>query len=223
MGLARWFETLQNRWAALAADELAMGLAVLALLFLLLLTLRTLAQRRLRDVAQALADSTRGAYRPTQRRAHLVRGDITPAPDPFAAFSAELVVRRPLGAVPMMGSQRLLLTGQLARRPAVELVWQRGQTPDRAIGRGPDTRLWVARRLDFVPGEYTVRGANPAPIEHQFVDLQTRFGAFTRRVRILAEAQPQLEVELEANRLNRDDIPALVTTVRALARAALRD
>lgn len=224
MDLARRLDALQSQWAALAAQERGLSLLALLLILLLLLlpVLRALSRRRLRDVAQALNDSTRGAWKPTQRRANLVRGDVVPAPDPFVAFSVELGVRGLLGAVPLMGSQQLLLTAQLAKRPAVELVWRRGHTPDRALGRGPETRLWVSRRLDFVPGEYAIRGSNPAPLEHQFVDLQTRFGAFTRSVRILAEAQPQLEIEMEANRLNSDDIPALVTTVRALARAALR-
>jgi hypothetical protein len=201
--------------------------AQVALLILLLLgglaaASLVVANRRLADVARAVGDSTRGRFRPTQRRVGLLRGDILPAPDPFSAFSIELMVRGPTGALPVLGSQRFLLTGQLARRPTAELVWQRGRTPERALGRGPETRLWVLRRLEVAPGEFAVHGGNPAALEHAFFDLQARFGAFTRRVSILAEAQPHFEMVLEANGLTVEEIPALITTVRMLARAAQR-
>ena len=83
------------------------------------------------------------------------------------------------------------------------------------------TQLWVARRLDFLDGEYSVRGKNPAAVEHAFVELQTRFGAFLQRVSVQAEPAPALDVVLGTAGLNSEEIPALVERVRALARGAL--
>jgi hypothetical protein len=180
------------------------------------------ARRRTRDVAEAIGDSTRGTLRLTRRTATLVRGDLVPAPDPFQAFSGELRLRTPFAVLPPPAGQTLLFTGQLGVRPSAEIVWHRGRVPERALGRGPDTALWVARKLDFVAGDFALRGANTSALEHAFFDLQARFGDSLRRVTLLADAQPQLEVELSAAALAPSELPALVTTLRGLARAALR-
>jgi len=225
MDLLDWWVEMQGwlqRVAASDGDAWAVIVVIAGLVVVLALWLIVLARRRLRSVAVAINDSTRSKYVPTQQRVGLLRGDILPAPDPFSACTVELVLRGPFGVLPTIGSQRIIVSGHFESRPVVELVWQRGRAPERALGRGPDTRLWVSRRLDFVAGEYAVRGVNPTALEHAFLDLQTRFGAFVRSVRILADAYPHFDVELEGNGLSPEDIPALITTLRALARTAVR-
>ena len=67
-----------------------------------------------------------------------------------------------------------------------------------------------------------VRGSNTAAVEHVFLDLQTRFGQALRLVRIYGDEEPDFEVVFRSGRLDGREMPALVTTLRALGRGALR-
>jgi hypothetical protein len=188
----------------------------------------SLRRRRAAALALALGDSTRGNLRFAQPlSAAGFQALIAPPPDPFVELSVRLALaggRSPAAAAlwPVGGrGQSLGFAGRFRRPPTAELLWARGHLPDRALGRGVGTQLWVARRLDFLEGEYTVRGKNPAAVEHAFVELQTRFGAFLQRVSVQADPAPALDVLLDTAGLNAEEVPALVERVRALARGAL--
>lgn len=206
------------------------SLVTVLLLFLIVdLLAWSAARRRTRDVVAAARDSTRGDLRPSARmRTGRVRAAIAPPPDPFRFLKFEFSMEfgGPLRAFlwPVaLRRQRLVLSGDLMRQPQAELVWEKGQPPSRALGRGPATLLWVARRLDFLGEEYAVHGANTAPIEHAFADMQRRYGPCTRRIALVREGPAQMVIALSTNRLNAEEISALVTSTCVLARAALRD
>lgn len=227
-----WLAALRDQLAGLwvqGAQESWLGAAAAALLVALLLwlLLRRLALRRTREILAAFNDSTRSALVPSERpRATRVRAAILPAPEPFTHLGMEFSLGGggPLGVLSgmLLRRQRLVLHGALPGRPPAEIVWTAGRTPDRAVGRGPATRLWVAHQLPYGGGTYAVRGINTAHLEHAFTDLQTRFGELMRSSTIQVDAMPQMRVELAAGRLNREDVPALVATVRALGRAAMQ-
>jgi hypothetical protein len=206
----------------------AAALGLLLLLALFGLASIWAANRRRAEILRAVDDSTNGRLTIERRLGwHGVRATIQPTPDPFASFTVECSMVGRGGRLGLLSSllggrsQRLVFYGMLQRRPHAEVMWERGRTPERALGRGPETSLWRAHRLDFLSGAYAVQGTNTAVLEHAFIDLQTRFGAYTQRVVVQANTNPQLVVALVANGMNREDIPALVTTVRSLARAAL--
>lgn len=145
---------------------------------------------------------------------HLQIAEFAPAPDPFQKLQAEL--ERSLY------QPRLVIRGKLNRRIQEELLWLRGRPPARALRRSVDAGLWETRRIDLLDGEFAVRGTNTSALEHVFFDMQARFGAFLQRVSVLVEEDEELRVELDVSRFNESDVPALVTTIRALGRAALR-
>lgn len=151
-----------------------------------------------------------------------------PAPSPFRTLQAELGQLLPSWrSLGRLGSKKvrrnhLRLRGTLQERPSEELVWTRGRPPARAIARSPDPALWELRRLDLVDGDFAVRGINTMALEHAFFDLQARFGAFLQHIFVQVDADYEVEIELHADRLSAEDIPALITTLRALGRAALR-
>lgn len=185
--------------------------------------------RRCAEIAAALSDSTRGRLRPTSAStARHLEARIEPAPDPFREFTvsfAAVTTFSPLDLALRLffgRKQRLLIRGELLKRPEEEIVWLRGHAPARSLGRSAATALWVQRRLDIVNGEYAVHGVNPAAIEHAFWDLQTRFGAVLEKISVQADATPGVEIIVRADNLNAEDLPALVTTIRSLGRASSR-
>ena len=137
-----------------------------------------------------------------------------PAPEPFRKLEAQMQTAQ--------RSPRIVLRGQLVKRPLEELLWQRGRPPDRALRRSIDAGLWELRRIDLVDGEFAVRGVNTAALDHSFFDLQARFGAFLQRVSVQAGDDFEVEIVVNANRFNNEDLPALLATLRGLGRAALR-
>jgi hypothetical protein len=80
----------------------------------------------------------------------------------------------------------------------------------------------MLRRLDIVDAEFVVRGADTGAVERVFLDLQARFGTHLRQVAVRADEPINVEVTLRTARFPAEDVPALVATVRALGRAALR-
>ena len=210
--------------ASVGSTLLLAGVALLLLIWLLVLA-QWLAGRRTREIANALDDSVRGHLAETapQRATHLAVAFDSP-PDPFAALAVEFTMGggAPLAALVALLTRRQLLClhATLPSAPASQLVWDAVLPTDRATGRGPETKLWVTHRLVYGPGEYAVRGDNTASLEHAFGELQARFGPFLRAVMVQATAEPHITVQMHVARLNREDIPALISALRALGRAA---
>jgi hypothetical protein len=151
---------------------------------------------------------------------------VTPPPDPFREFSVSFramsildpadCLRRLAGAP----SSRLHIWAILQHPPQAELVWERGQTPARALGRGPGRIMWEIHRLDVGRAEYATRGLNTGALRHTFLDLYARFSAVLQRVIIQREGAPQFEVVVAGNALDVREVSALLTTLRAAGRAA---
>lgn len=204
-------------------------LGVVALLVLLVIAWIILAlyyNQRGHAIGAALNDSARGQVlyaRPP--RAHGFFAQIEPAPDPFWRLSiAYHTTPNPLewlGRRPHQRHARLVIQGQIKERPRAELFWSRGRIPSRALSRTSHPSLWVQRRLDFLAYEYATRGVSTNAIVRAFTDLQTRFGPQLEKVAVQADTNPELEIVVRTTSLNLQEIPALITTIRALGRAAL--
>jgi hypothetical protein len=183
--------------------------------------------RRGYAIGAALNDSARGKV--VYDRGPRARGffaHIEPAPDPFWRLSiAYHTTPNPiewLGRWLSKRQSRLVIQGQIKERPRAELIWTRGRIPSYALSRTGGPSLWVQRRLDFLAYEYATRGINTGAIVHAFTDLQTRFGPLLEKVAIQADTNPELEIVVRTTGLQVEDIPALITTIRAVGRAALQ-
>ena len=185
--------------------------------------------RRSRALVAALSESSRG--RVVLRRGLGAGGfsaAIEPPPEPFLQFTIDYRAASNLNIIALVlrpftrGGDRLLLAGKLPTHAAAEIFWRRGGVPYHALARRARTTLWVQKRLDVIDAEFAVRGINTGAIEHVFVDLQARFGALLYQVSVQADDDPELRVLLATTRLEMHDVPALVTSLRALGRAALR-
>ena len=207
--------------------SLVSTLCVAAILLLSWLAARLQKLRRAQALYRALNDSSHAqlvAHRRDRAGSFLVQ--MIPAPQPFAEFGARYQASSWLDPLDWArwllrhGGGGLQFRGNLLMPPHAELLWTRGRLPSRALGVGPSRGLWVQHSLDFINAWYATRGANPAAIRHAFADMQTRFGAIVSVVSIQGDQVPQLEVAVDTRRLNSEDIPALVTTICALARAA---
>lgn len=210
-----------HRWIAAA-------IAVTAVFGMIAVVAEVVAWLRRNELLRALDDSTRGRLIVEHRRGwYGARARINPVPEPFASLTIECDTSGPGGRQGLLRGllgirrQRLALYGSLARRPAAELIWERGRTPDRALGTNPESGLWMAHRLEYLSGAYAVHGTNTAALEHAFVDLQARFGPYLQRAVLQANTSPQFVIVLVVNGMNREDVPALISTVRSLTRAAL--
>lgn len=213
-------------------DRLLLAMLAALLMLLLIAWLATTVQTRRRNqgLAGGFDDSTRS--RLVYARAASASGFVAhfePSPEPFTRL--ELRYRSgatvdPIGLLVRIFSGRkdeLTIQGLLPDRPAVELVWERGRIPDRALARRSRASLWVLRRSDLIDSEYAVRGADTTALEYVFVDLQARFGALLQRVSVVADREDvHIEVVLRGASLRSSDAPALVTTLRSLGRAARR-
>lgn len=177
-------------------------------------------------IAARLHDSARGEV--VFGRTPGPRGffaQLEPAPEPYWRFSiAYHTTPNPLEWLIRRVAQRqarLVIQGQLRERPQAELLWVRGRVPARALSRSRNPALWVQRRMDYMPYEYATRGVNTGALVHAFTDLQTRFGPFLDKVAIQADSNPEIEIVVRATGLNLEELPALITTVRAIGRATL--
>ncbi|MFN8446462.1 MAG: hypothetical protein U0175_37070 [Caldilineaceae bacterium] len=212
-------------------DQQSLITAISILLLLLIGVLSIIIQnhRRNQILLQALNESSRSkvTLQPGGSSRYKLAVFVS-APSPFRTLHAELGQPTPVSFLfgwLERGDRRaghLCLRGNLSERPSEELVWTHGLPPGRAIARSPDSALWELRRLDLVEGDFAVRGINTNALEHAFFELQARFGAFLQHVLVQADAEYEVEIDLLAGRLNAEDIPALITTVRSLGRAALR-
>jgi hypothetical protein len=217
-------DVLNDRFLLTSLVALAL-LAVIALI-----AARLQARRRGHRVLSALDESVRGDV--TLLRGPDARGfvgRIQPAPEPFLHLVADYRAASNYDVAGQLlnpfthHAERLIFVGKLPARPAAEIIWQEGQIPARALGQRERSLLWVQRRLDFVNAEFAVRGANTGAIEHVFLDLQTRFRPFLFKISVQADADPECTVVLRLARFNLQELPALVTSLRSLGRAALRN
>ena len=182
--------------------------------------------RRGYTIAGRLNDSARGAV--VFGRTPGPRGffaQLEPAPEPYWRFSvAYHTTPNPIEWLLRRVAQRqarLVIQGQLRERPQAELLWVRGRVPARALSRSRNPALWVQRRMDYMPYEYATRGVNTGALVHAFTDLQTRFGPLLEKVAIQADSNPEIEIVVRTTGLNLEELPALITTVRAIGRATL--
>jgi hypothetical protein len=204
-------------------------MAILLLIAIAWVAGRVQLDRRSRALVVALTDSLRGKV--VVRRgpgASGFAGVLEPAPDPFVQFEVDyrtmalFDVPGHLYSLLAPSGDHLVLSGKLPTRPVAELVWRNGQIPGHALARRERSALWVQRRLEIVDAEFAVRGANTGAIEHVFVDLQARFRPFLDEISVQSDRDPEVTVALRLAGLNMQEIPALVTSVRTLGRAALR-
>jgi hypothetical protein len=151
---------------------------------------------------------------------------LQPAPEPFVDFRCEYRSAASANPLDWLGGRgaRLVLRGVVSQRPAAELIWQRGRVAAQALGGSGRSRttLWERRRLDIVDAEFVVRGADTGAVERVFLDLQARFGTHLLLVSVRGDEPISVEAVLRTAGFPAEDVPALVATVRALGRAALR-
>lgn len=204
--------------------------ALVLLLVIAAIAGRVQTARRSRELMAAINAGQRGRIKPSRGpSAAGFSGALEPAPEPFVLLSFEYRAAAPYDLFGQLLSpfthhaELLVLSGRLPVRPRAELVWQQGLIPARAMAHRERSKLWVQRRLDVVNAEYAVRGPNTGAIEHVFFDLQTRFRPFLVATTVQAEVDPELAIVLRLSRFNLGDMPALITSVRELGRAALRD
>ena len=154
---------------------------------------------------------------------------VQPPPEPFLHFVVDFRAAEAYNLPGQLlnpfthGAERLILVAKLPTRPTAEIIWQEGQIPARALGQRERSLLWVQRRLDFINAEYAVRGTNTGAIEHVFLDLQTRFRPALFKISVQTDADPECTVVLRLSHFNLKELPALVTSLRGLGRAALRN
>jgi hypothetical protein len=221
---------LPNEWVTLlqAAPPwlAAAGLIVLAGLSWLAGVLRK--RRRTRRLLAAIEASVRGKVvlfrRPLTGG---FTGHIVPAPDPFREFSVSyrvLSILDPVDLVRRLAGRpgsRLQLRAVLATPPAGEIIWRRGEPPNRALGSRPGSTLWVHRRLDISGAEYATRGSNTNALCHAFLDLHARFGPLLLQLIIQRAGAPQVELVVAAGQLELREVAPLLATLRLAGRAAL--
>lgn len=215
-----------TQWLAHQAGLLLLTFSVL-LLVVLWVSTAIYNSRRGRSLVNMLQTSTRGQV--LIERAPGPDGffvQLKPAPEPFdrvaltfhtaanpLSWPWRLFLRRP---------PRLIIQATLMERPQSELIWERGHIPAKALSRRGNATLWVQRQLDFLRYEYATRGVNPSGLIHHFTDLQTRFGPQLYKILVQGDTVPEIEIGLRTAALNPEDLPPLITTIRALGRAAIR-
>lgn len=214
----------------LTADRLVwVSLAALALLLLIgWLARRLRTSRRSQELAEAFRISLRSQL--TFTHAPSARGfqaSFEPPPEPFDQFNIDYGGLSNRGLLDriiagLVASDLLVIYGRLASRPVAEISWERGRIPGRALARRSRGSLWVRRRSEILGSEYAVRGADTSALEHVLVDLQARFGPLLEAVSVQAEEPREFQLVLHTGALEAREVPALVITVRALGRAALR-
>jgi hypothetical protein len=210
------------------------GAVALAILSALVQPLRR--RRHSRALLAQLAASTRsqlidagpGATRaPTVQLNGNFNAVFSPGPDPFVSLTVTRE-KGPLGG-PFRAAARkrapaldqLRFHGILDPAPRQELLWSKGETPNRAIRRGDEAGLWTRQHMDLTGSEYITRGDNAGALAHVIFDMQRRYNPFLCQLLVEREATSHLVVTLQlAHGPNVEEMPALVSLIRAAARAA---
>lgn len=212
------------QWLA-KAPQLWILTGIVALLVALWIGTAVYNVRRGWALVRKLQESTRGQVLVEQAPSH--RGFfvlLAPPPEPFRRIAITYLTDANPLIWPLRLLQgyppRLVIQATLQNPPQAELIWERGRIPAKALSRRGEATLWVQRRLDFLNYEYATRGVNPSSLIHNFTDLQTRFGPQLYKVTVQADAAPELEVGLRTAGLNPEELPPLITTLRATGRAA---
>jgi hypothetical protein len=147
--------------------------------------------------------------------------------EPFVRFQ---VVCQPQVALDALGwiqqlwnptSDLLALHAILPAPPEQELIWTRGQPPERMLGRDPDREVWTHQRLDFAHIIYGTRGLNAAPLRYVFGELVARFHSILEQVWVHRESDVHVGIVMHASRTDAEQLPAVIVALRALGRAAL--
>jgi hypothetical protein len=185
-------------------------------------------RRRIRAIGAALRDSTRASLGNMRLRGAMgFSARLTPAPEPFAELTVDFTAATRFSPLDVANQllrgrrQELRLAGRLSAAPPNELLWAKGHLPDRAVGRGPMTELWMEKRLDFIHGAYGLHGPNVSALDHAFCEMQRRFGAFVHSISVLDDSSTHVVIMLRMYGFNSEEIPALIASLRSLARAAL--
>jgi hypothetical protein len=89
------------------------------------------------------------------------------------------------------------------------------------LGRDPDPEVWVHQRLDFAHIIYGTRGSNTAPLRYVFGELVARFHPLLEQVWVHRHSDVQVGVVIHGSRIDAEELPAVIVTLRALGRAAL--
>jgi hypothetical protein len=151
-----------------------------------------------------------------------------PAPPPFVGLTVTRS-RTPLGRFfapdgrkrRSPGRDILRFQGILPLPPRQELLWARGEMPDRALRRGEGVGLWTGHRMDLTGSEYITRGDNTGALQHTFFDLQRRYDPFLHQVFVERGQLHHVTVRIQlAHGLNVEEMPALVNLIRTAGRAA---
>lgn len=211
------------------ARGVSLLLLVVTLLLLSWLVGRLQNRRHSQMMLTALNDSARGQIVcPEGAQSDGFAATIQPAPEPFRQFT---IVYHAASNLNLLGwllrgltrhPDQLFIRGSLPDPPLAELIWTRGGIPGYALGYRASAGLWVQGWLDITNSEYATRGVNPSALVHLFRDLQTRFGPLLSKVQVQADARPEVEIVLRGAGLTREEIPALVATIRGIGRAALQ-
>jgi hypothetical protein len=153
--------------------------------------------------------------------------ELRKPPEPFVQFQ---VMCQPQVALDALGwiqqlwnptGDLLALHAVLPAPPKQELIWTRGQPPERMLGRDPDREVWIHQRLDFAHIIYGTRGSNTAPLRHVFSELVARFHPLLEQVWVHRDSDVQVGVVMHASRIDPEELPAVIVTLRALGRGAL--
>jgi hypothetical protein len=219
-----------NWWHWLVAHRVAFLLATVILLLAFAWIGGWLQKRRSTTaILTAVNDATFGRCVPRSRSgAWGFAISVEPPPEHFREFNISyqaVSIFDPidLGRIWFGRAKTLFqIAGVLADVPTAEITWIRGLPPARSLGKNPGRAPWVQSRLDFVGAEYATRGANVGALKHVFQDMYVRFTLALLSITIQRERRPQLRV-VAGGKLTVRDISPLITSVRALARAAMRE
>ena len=175
----------------------------------------------------AVNDATFGRCLPRSRTgAWGFAVSVEPPPERFREFNISYQPVSILDPVDLLrvwfGGRRatLQMAGVLLDAPTAEIMWVRGQPPTRALGINPGRAPWVQSRLDYVGVEYALRGTNVNAMKHVFQDMVARFAPLLQSISVQRERNPHVRV-VARGRLEAGDVSPLITSVRALGRAAM--
>lgn len=224
-----WDAVNQGEWRDWLVEFRIAAIVVAVALLLALAWLVGWLQKRRRTQAMLIAvnDATFGRCMPrSQTGAWGFAVAVEPPPERFREFNISYQPMSIFDPIDLLrywfGRRRtnFQIAAVLLDVPTSELIWVRGQPPARALGTNPGRAPWVQSRLDFAHTEYATRGANVGAMKHVFQDMVARFTPILQLITLQRERRPQLRVVAEG-RIEARDVSPLITSARALGRAAM--